>query len=99
MHDIFIPPKPRDKVRPIRPEEVVKEIPDAVIESFNELIALEINGCSAKISQKNVIARIRDKLERIKLEWLDVEDIYRVAGWKVTYYNPGYEPYFLFEKR
>jgi hypothetical protein len=36
-------------------------------------------------------------------QWLDIEDIYREAGWKVSYdkpaYNETYKAYFTFSRR
>lgn len=87
-----------NKVSPIKPGEVVKEkeksIPDAVFEAFNQLIAENFNGYSATVLQKDVVALMKEKGvnigEAYKKGWLDVEDIYRKAGWKVEYDKPGY---------
>lgn len=99
-------------IKPIKPSEVIKKkkesLPDEVIESFNELIAEKWNGNQAKISQKEVASLISSKLDIQKeaiyeKHWLDVEDIFRKAGWHVEYdqpgYNESYEPYFIFEKK
>jgi len=99
------------KVRPIRPSQVAKrkkiDFPDAVFEAFNELI---VKNCSAGgyavVMQNEVVALMVHKgLERKKIyenHWLDVEDVYRSAGWRVEYdrpgYNEDYEPSFKFEK-
>jgi hypothetical protein len=99
------------KVLPVRPSEVVKlkkeSIPDEVIEAFNEMIAAHFLGSYACFRQSEVIALIVAKgLPRGKIfssGWLDVEDIYRDAGWEVEYDKPGYnESYpatFTFRKK
>ena len=85
-------------VKPINPDEVVEQkkacIPDAVIEAFNDEIARRFLGNSATVKQDDVLARIQEKgIERGMVfdnGWLDVEDIYRKAGWEVFYDKPGY---------
>lgn len=90
--------------RPIRPEEVVcTGIPDNVIEVFNELIQENMKGKQAVILQEEVIERILSRYyeePRIAREtiyandWLDVEDLYRDAGWQVVYDKPSpYDSY------
>src|ERR1700692_3611370 len=88
-----------NKVKPITPDEVVplKEslIPDEVFEAFNELIAENFSGGSATIRQSDIVARATDKIKAkggliFDYKWLDIEDIYRKAGWKVSYDKPGY---------
>ncbi len=95
---------------PIKPSTVVKQktnnIPDAVFEIFNQLIVENFNGQSATVMQKDVMNLIRKKIpnprEAFGKGWLDVEDSYRSAGWKVKYdspgYNESYEAYFVFSK-
>lgn len=103
-------------MKPITPEEVLKvkseSIPDAVFEAFNELIAENYNGSSSTVKQNKVVALILKKLndtdpghnfaEVLRRHWLDVEDIYRKAGWSVEYNNPApdenYEAYFEFTR-
>lgn len=101
-------------VKPITPKEAVEQkvfnIPDEVIESFNELIASNLDsGGSATILQKDVIKLIMSKMPKIKKDtifkkgWLDVEDLFRKAGWTVSYDKPGYcedyEASFEFSKK
>lgn len=88
--------------KPISPKDVVSlkrdGIPDKVIEAFNELIAKSWNGGYAYVKQEEVVALIKAKTgldsttggEIYANNWLDVEDIYRQAGWIVTYDKPGY---------
>lgn len=97
-----------DKMRPITPDEIehVRKaiLPDAVFESFNELIAQNWDGNSATIKQKDVVALMAakglDRLEIYDKHWLDIEGIYRLMGWKVTYDKPGftesYDAMFIF---
>ena len=100
-------------VQPITPKEVVGKkqevLPDGVIEAFNELIAENWKGSEATFLQKKVITRIHKKIKRVTGDqicdrgWLDVEDVFRKAGWDVEYDSPGYnETYhasFTFKKR
>lgn len=85
-------------VKPISPDECRKlNIPDEVIESFNELIQEKFRGKSATVLQDEVIERILSKFNHYigRQEiydncWLDVEDLFGEAGWKVVYDKPGY---------
>jgi hypothetical protein len=90
--------------RPIRPEEVVcSGIPDNVIEAFNELIQENIRGKRAVILQEEIIERILSKYYDDPLiaretiyanDWLDIEDLFRDAGWRVVYDKPSsYDSY------
>ena len=87
-----------NKVRPIGPDEVESQkemdFPDAVFESFNELIAQQFTSGSATIKQEDVVALMVEKGlnhgEIFDKGWLNVEEVYRSAGWKVSYDKPGY---------
>jgi hypothetical protein len=97
--------------KPVTPKEVVSLkkvlIPDEVIESFNELIAENYLGGYASFKQKDVVARMVKKglksADIYKNVWLDVEDIFEKAGWKVEYdkpgYNESYDAYFSFKTK
>lgn len=105
------------KVKPISPNEIqLKEFPDFVLIAFNELLQDFFNKQKIiTITQEKAINKIievsgrtdyRSKVSRNTIfdnHWLDVEDTYREAGWKVYYDKPGYsedyEPYFRFEKK
>jgi hypothetical protein len=101
------------KGKPISPDEVVERknnlIPDEVIDIFNDLIVLNFRGTSATIRQKDVLKLIAERLnisnQQVVFDnkWLDVEDIFRQQGWKVSYDKPGYnESYnatFTFSKK
>lgn len=98
-------------VTALKPEEVVKarkeSLPNAALEAFNQLITENFNGHGATVYQKDVVALMVEKgLDRDEIYqrgWLDVEDIYRQAGWKVIYdkpgYNENYEAFFTFSKK
>ena len=88
-------------MKPITPKEAMtRSIPDAVIESFNELILENINGNRAEVLQDDVINAIIAKFEEagVKLSrsdifsrnWLNIESMYREAGWLVIYHKPDY---------
>jgi hypothetical protein len=98
-------------VKPITPAQVIKKkkdgLPPFVIEAFNTLIAKNFNGHSATIRQEDVLQVIMAAAPEgttsdtvFNEHWLDVEDIFRKAGWTVRYdkpaYNETYEPTFEF---
>lgn len=100
-------------ITPITPDQVAEEkrtiIPDEVIAAFNELIAKNYRSGdgSAAVKQKDVVFLAIEKTGHTRpafdLDWLEVEDIYRGAGWNVEYDRPGYnETYdavFIFTKK
>jgi len=84
---------------PITPQEVVKAkkdaSPDEVIQVVNRLIGKNWNGHSATIKQDDIVADLASRLDVPRQKvfdelWLEFEDLYRKAGWKVTYDKPGY---------
>ena len=80
---------------PIRPEDIVKTVPDEVIQVFNEMISEAWDGNSATLKQNDVAPRIADRMECsrahvFKKGWLDIESLFRDAGWEVEYDKPGY---------
>lgn len=87
-------------VAPIKPSEIVTVkstiLPDGVMEAFNELIAQKFSGNYAQVYQKDVVSLILQKIPGAKRDdiftndWLEIEDIYRAAGWEVEYDKPGY---------
>src|SRR3989344_6113512 len=90
------------KVRPIKASEIERhkqaDIPVAVFEVFNELIAKDFSNGSARVVQKDVLVLLNKKGlnsgDIFENHWLDVEGAYRAAGWRVEYDKPGYsEPY------
>ena len=101
----------REPIKPISPEEVAEKkkriLPNEVLEAFNELIALNFSGSSACILQKDIVKLLVKKGLSQKTiyenHFLDVEEVYMSAGWKVTYdkpgYNEDYEPTFTFSRK
>jgi len=92
------------------------QIPNEVIEAFNTLIAKYFHSDHSCFKQKEVIDEIIKNLQKgtskeainlrnmiFENHWLDVEDIYRKAGWHVEYdkpaYDESYEPTFDFIKK
>ncbi len=95
---------------PIKPKDVAKRkhIPEAVFEVFNDFISRKWDGHKAVIEQETVASAVAAALGCAKHEvydshYLDIEDAYRKAGWKVEYDKPGYnETYpatFTFRKK
>lgn len=100
------------EIKPITPKEVVHQksegIPDFVLKVFNDLIAAMWNGDRSEVAQGDVILEIVRNSELSRGEilskgYLEIEEIYRAAGWEVEYDKPGYnESYparFIFRKR
>jgi hypothetical protein len=81
-------------------------IPDVVIKTINELIVKNWNGDSAFVGQRSIEKELSAAgLKRSDIfdnKWLNIEDIYRGAGWEVFYdkpgYNESYEPRFGFRE-
>lgn len=78
-------------------------LPDEVIEAMNELIAKKWTGYSAVVTQPEFVYAIIEKMSGkmfngreitssvlYEENWLDIEDIYREAGWFVEYDSPAY---------
>lgn len=98
-------------INPITPEEARKcrpLIPDFVLQVVNELISEKArNNKKITIKQNEIVNKIiarhsdMTKKEIFDSNWLDFEDIYRDAGWKVVCdkpgYNEDYDAYFVFE--
>lgn len=101
---------------PITPDEVHETkksyIPEFVFEAFNELILTHYNGRCSTVKVKDAIRNILLRMEGIPqrsvamiytAKWLDVEDIYRKAGWDVKYEQPendeSYDEYFRFTRK
>lgn len=86
--------------KPLRPEEVaaakLAALPEGVIELFNELIAVHFDGRRATFNQAKVIHALLElgiagsAQEIFDRHLLDVEPVYRAAGWMVTYDKPGF---------
>lgn len=95
-------------VKPISPKEAVashENFPDEVIEAFNELIVKNMRGGSSVVKQKDVVELIAKNMmisQHAVFEhgYLDIEAVFRQAGWVVIYdkpaYNENYEAHFTF---
>lgn len=100
-------------IKPITPQEAElqegSQIPDAVIGIFNKLIVKNLHNGQAKITitevEQAILAEVQSHIAlpsnyTINHDWLDVEPIFRRAGWKVTYDKPAYfetyEGYYIF---
>lgn len=86
--------------KPISPSEVValktERIPPAIFDAFNSMIAKHWDGRAATFEQRAVVDEILERFKGTTREdifnskWLDVEESYRAAGWRVDYDRPGY---------
>lgn len=85
----------------ISPDEAhalaLKEIPEEIIECFNDMIVKHLNtkyDCCT-IKQKDILAYVEEKTgytsdEIFKKRWFDVEELFEKAGWEVKYDKPGF---------
>jgi hypothetical protein len=92
------------RVKPLSPSDITDGlsdiIPGYVIESVNNLLKKKYRGGSCRIKQKDIIFEAKKLAKNIGEEvtdnqiydnkWMDFEEIFRKAGWKVTYDGPGY---------
>ena len=98
--------------QPIKPDQVgvakQSAIPAFVFAAFNDLIARKfVDGC-AKVTQDEAVTLILQKNTHLTRQdlfdhgYLNVEEAYRSAGWKVMYDKPAYfenyPAYFEFRK-
>ena len=93
------PPRESKIVKPIRPEEVLKikgqDMAKEVIETFNEFIARNWDGSRSCFKLDEIAKAVAKKLNvetgvLFENHWMDVEGIFREAGWSVDYDQPGY---------
>ncbi len=99
---------PQNHVGPIKPEDVkVAPIPEEVIHVFNDLIQKHWDGEGATIEQGKVLQVVSlamgiSKDEVLDRNYLNIEEIYREAGWKVIYHSQtsvdDLLPWFSFSK-
>jgi len=94
----------------ITPDEVRKSrkdyIPEVVFKEINNLIVEKFDGVESKVLQEEIIQRICNEETGLTSQkvferhYLDIEDFYKEAGWKVTYDKPAYcenyKAYFIF---
>lgn len=99
-----------EQVKPITPEEVVDSkanvIPNAILVATNLLIAENWNGDNSIFKLKTLKEKIQEvdpELTISNVRWLDIEPIYRKAGWVVEYHSPAmdetYDAYFNFSRK
>jgi|GEM_PF-1305742 len=101
---------PDRPARPISPDEVVEQqreqFPREVFEEVNRLLGeTAVNGY-AVIQQDDIenalVARGLNRSEIYRRGWMNIEESYREAGWKVEYdkpaYNESYPATFTFRK-
>ena len=87
---------------PISPDEIPSAkavvIPPEVFDVVNELLAVKYVGGGAVIKQREIVEAIETKLGTCDIQWLNFEEVYRQAGWRVKYDKPGYcdNPYDAF---
>lgn len=85
--------------RPIRPAEVVEakaaQIPAVVFAVFNDLIARNWDGRRSVIRKDDAVREITERDPALTTDeishqhLLDIEPVYRAAGWGVSYSKPG----------
>ncbi len=89
-------------------EQKLKDIPPEVMEAWNKVIAKHYVGRESSFGQEEIISEIMvatqvDRAQVFKRHWLDIEEIYRQAGWHVNYDKPAYcetyEANFTFTKK
>ena len=86
--------------KPITPDEAVAQkqgaTPPEVFEAFNACIARHFDGNFARFTMAEAVGELKAHLpaelhaEIYRRRWLDVEPVYRAAGWRVKYDRPGY---------
>jgi hypothetical protein len=92
---------------PITPGEVLglkeKLLPGFVMRTWNRLIAQNMQGKTSFITQAEMVKALENFCSRkviFELGYLEVDEIYKKAGWKVKYDRPGfnetYEPFWEF---
>lgn len=94
--------------KPITPNDIpavrAKMLPPEVLETFNELITEHYSNGRSTVKQKEVVERLEtagfNHREIYDKGYLNVEEIYRDAGWHVKFdkpgYNESYDAYFVF---
>lgn len=105
---------PAKEIKPISPKDIddakSSTVHPKMIEAANNLIVKNWHGYSASFKLKELVAEFARIYEgettesRVyKEQNLDIEDVFRKAGWKVHYDSPGYcedyDAYFEFTKK
>jgi hypothetical protein len=83
-------------VRAVTPVEayVAKNLPDRVLEVWNNEITKAFNGRCAHIEHRDIVEALVVSLNlpgthAVKREWLNIEPIFEAAGWNVRYNRLG----------
>lgn len=86
---------------PIKPQDIEFDTnkPDEVIEVFNDLIRKYWDGYLATFKQDEAVILIANKMNKpsrflFENHYLDIEHLYRQAGWIVEFEKPGYNETF-----
>lgn len=104
-----------DMTKPITPDQIaeakLRAIPDFVYKSVNQLLTEKYTGSgTVTLPQKVIVDQILingpEGLDRHKIferGWLNFEEVYRAAGWRVNYdrpaYNESYDAFFEFSRK
>ncbi len=100
----------------ITPDEAIaqfkKDIPPEVISCWNEVIMNNLYVDKKYVESHFTLEELKKALKnkvgfddnnKMHLHWLDLEDVFRDAGWSVKYdqpaYNESYEATFTFKKK
>lgn len=93
-------------IKPIIPADAEYQknafVPDEIIELFNKLIVEKYDGRRSRFSQEEILSLVVKNTNFIagdvyRNRYLDVENLYRQAGWFVEYFHNEFnEPYFIF---
>lgn len=98
---------------PLTPKEALEAKPkpsislEPTVKIINKFLSL-YNGSLLQILQKDVVSELlstglyKDEKYLVENKLLDIEEIFRKFGWKVTYYKANYreeffQPYWIFE--
>lgn len=103
------------KVLPIKPKDVQRlkksqtEIPNDIIQCFNEMIVAKWDGHKSHIKQNDMIEYILDHTTNYTRRglfdnhYLDVEEFFSDNGWDVVYDKPGfnelYDAFWVFKEK
>lgn len=102
-------PNNPERIAPISPEEVTRLqaelMPPAIIETFNRTISEKIANGRAVIDLDEIVKDLTnqglDERQLFNKGWLNIEELYREAGWEVSYEQPAYNEtgrsYFTFQ--
>jgi hypothetical protein len=100
-------------IKPITPDQVASKkleiIPSEVIEVFNKRIASSWSGHRSIVKVVDIVDDILLAMPNLTRDdiynknYLEIEDIFREAGWKVEYdqpdYSQDYDSFFTFKRK